>query len=317
MMLMTATATATQAPTPTRPQTHWMREGKYGIFCHYLPKGDTHQQTVNSFDVKAFADGAAEAGAAYVVFTLGQNSGYYCAPNATYEKLAGYAPHERCAKRDLPMELADALAKRGIRFMLYLPSRSPQQDQKAMKNLGDVSEGEPAPQEFTRNWSAVIREWSERYGKRVSGWWFDGAYNRAGWDDARKRYNWTTWAAACRAGNPDSILAFNPGLNPKQAFGILCDEQDYTAGEANEWGATPKGYPAPDGVQWQILSFLGTQWGRPDGPRDTDEKMIAYTRQVIEQGGAITFDLNVSGDGHLYTPALKQLIAIRKAIRGK
>jgi len=167
------------------------------------------------------------------------------------------------------MEIADALAGKGIRLMLYLPSRSPQRDTKAMANLGDVHERQPAPQEFTRNWSAVIREWSLRYGKKVSGWWFDGSYNRAGWDDLSKPYNWNTWAAAVRAGNPRSLIAFNPGADIKHAFDKLTDQQDYTAGEQNRFGATPRSNPAPPGMQWQILSYLGTRWAKADGPRRT------------------------------------------------
>ena len=30
--------------------------------------------------------------------------------------------------------------------------------------------------EFQRKWEAVIREWSLRWGKSVSGWWIDGCY---------------------------------------------------------------------------------------------------------------------------------------------
>lgn len=53
----------------------------------------------------------------------------------------------------------------------------------------------------------MIEKWSLRYGRTVRGWWFDGAYNIVGWDDLTMPYNWKTWAAACRAGNPDGILA--------------------------------------------------------------------------------------------------------------
>src|SRR5678816_2766465 len=168
----------------------WLREARYGLMVHFLPQGPDWEKAVNEFDVNVFADDAKAAGAKYVLFTLGQNSGYYCSPNATYERYAGYREHERCSRRDLPLELADALSKRGIRLMLYLPSRSPQQDPKAMAGLSDVGEWEPAPQEFTRKWSEVIREWSQRYGRRVSGWWFDGAYNTRGWDDLSRPQSW-------------------------------------------------------------------------------------------------------------------------------
>ncbi len=300
---------------PMRPNSRWLQNARYGIFVHFLPGGDGWQKAISSFDVEAFAADVTQAGAAYVVFTLGQNNGYYCAPNAVYEKYAGYAPFERCARRDLPMELADALKKRGVRFLLYLPSRAPQQDARAMRGLSDVSEQQPAPQEFTRKWSEVIREWSERYKTKVSGWWFDGAYNTAGWDDLTKPFNWKTWAAACRAGNPDSLLAFNPGTDRPRAFTVLCDEQDYTAGEQNEWTATPQQFPAPPGVVWQVLSFLGSSWAKADGPHVSDAAMIAYVRQVIAQNGVVTCDVNVSDMGRIFAPHLQQLADLRAAVR--
>jgi hypothetical protein len=301
-LLIAALLAAAGRPALGAERATWMREARYGLMVHFLPEGPEWKKVVNAFDVDAFGDDAKAAGAKYVLFTLGQNSGYYCAPNATYERFAGYGEHERCSRRDLPLELSDALSKRGIRLMLYLPSRSPQQDPKAMVGLSDVGEWEPAPQEFTRKWSEVIREWSLRYGRRLSGWWFDGAYNTRGWDDLSRPQSWKTWAAAARAGNPDAILAFNPGLNwrrgqprvqEKVAFRRLSEEQDYTAGEQENWGATPKEDPAPDGLQWHGFSYLGSNWGQTDGPKLSDEEMVAYVRRVAAEGGAVTIDVGL------------------------
>jgi hypothetical protein len=69
----------------------WLCDARYGIMVHFLPSGPEWEKAVNDFDVLTFADDARAAGAKYVLFTLGQNSGYYCSPNATYERLAGYA----------------------------------------------------------------------------------------------------------------------------------------------------------------------------------------------------------------------------------
>ncbi|MBN2594318.1 MAG: alpha-L-fucosidase [Sedimentisphaerales bacterium] len=293
----------------------WLKEAKFGVFVHYLGEGPNWNERVGSFDVEKFADQLRRTGAKYLIFTLGQNSGYYCSPNATYEKYAGYEIGRRCSKRDLPMEIADALAERRIRLMLYLPSRSPQQDQQAMTGLHDVHERQPAPQEFTKRWSEVIAEWSLRYGKKISGWWFDGSYNTAGWDDPAKPCNWNTWAAACRAGNPESILAFNPGTRIDKAFTALTNQQDYTAGEQNKFEVTPQTNPASQELQWHILSFLGTRWAAKDGPTNSDEYMVDYVRKVNALGGVVTIDVNVSGDGAIYEPHLKQLIAIGKEIQ--
>ena len=308
---------APDANDQTRQRSVWLKPAKYGVFVHFLPSGPDYQKNVDAFDTESFADQMECAGAAYVFFTLGQNSGYYCSPNKTYEAYVGCGANERCAKRDLPMDLADALAKRKIRLMLYLPSRAPQQDPVAMSALSDVGERQPAPQEFTRKWSEVIREWSERYGKKVSGWWFDGAYNTAGWDNLQQSRNWQTWSAACRAGNSESLLAFNPGTDPRAAFSALSAQQDYTAGESNDWTATPRNHPAPRNVQWHVLGFLGSNWGKADGPRRSSTEMANYVKSVNEQGGVVTLDVHVSSRGEVFVPHLNQLIAIKVAVRGK
>lgn len=293
----------------------WFAQAKYGVFIHFLGEGEDWSEQVEAFDAEAFAQQVKNAGAAYVILTLGQNSGYYCAPNATYSSYCGYKPGDRCSRRDLPLDLVKALGKQGIRLMLYLPSRAPQQDANAMAKLGDVHEQQPAPQVFTKRWSEVIREWSLRYGRNVHGWWFDGSYNTAGWDNLEQSSNWSTWAAACRAGNPDSILAFNPGTNLEKAFSRLTHEQDYTAGEQNSFTVLPEQYPAPEGMLWHILAHLGTRWGKADGPQHSDQAMIDYIRAVNAQNGVVSIEVAIDGQGSVYAPHLAQLEAIAKALR--
>ena len=62
------------------------------------------------FDMPGLADQVASTGAKYLLFTLGQNSGHYCAPNPTYDKLVGIEP-SKCSRRDLIADLAQALGK--------------------------------------------------------------------------------------------------------------------------------------------------------------------------------------------------------------
>ncbi len=295
----------------------WFREAKYGVCVLLLGEGPSWNEQVDRFDVPAFADQMSRAGAGYVLLTLGQNSGHYCAPNATYDRYTGYAAGERCSTRDLPMELADALGPRGIRLLLYCTSRAPQNDAKARTGLaeGDDLIAAPAPQEFVRRWSDVIREWSVRYGPKLAGWWFDGAYSTGGWDDLTRTYNWRTWAEAARAGNPSCLLAFNKGTRVEDAFGKLTDEQDYTAGERNGFDLLPENAPPPPGLQWHLFAYLGEDWGKAGGPRQGDEWMVDYVRRVNEQGGVVTFDVCVV-DGRVYEPHLRQLCAVRKSVRG-
>ena len=109
--------------------------------------------------------------------------------------------------------------------------------------------------------------------------------------------------------------AFNPGAEIRHAFNRLTDQQDYTAGEQNKFAATPESNRAPERMQWHILSFLGSRWAGKDGPTNSDQYMIDYIKTVNAQGGVVTMDVNISYDGTIYEPQLKQLIEIGKAIR--
>ncbi len=207
LTLALALALAFGLPATARADSHnpnadWFSQAKYGVFVHFLPSGTAGLDQVARFDVPALAGQLEDMGAAYLVLTLGQNSGYFVSPNAAYTKRTGYAPGERCATRDLPLELHRALAPKGIRLMLYLPCQTPNQDARAQKAFG-LPEGprdQPLDPTFAEKWSEVIQEWADRYGDKVSGWWFDGAYEHVRFDEAiAGRY-----AAAVRHGNPNA-----------------------------------------------------------------------------------------------------------------
>ena len=222
-------------------KTDWFKERKWGIFNHYLAqtvrgcgigsKGEAEvswEECVRQFDVSAYAKKVHEMGAGYVIFTILQGEPYLCAPNSTFDTIAEKAPGECCSERDLPMELADELAKYDIPLMLYFPSDGPFKDFDAMKKFGwdrskdDIPGGyiEPVTLEFAKKWSSVLREYSLRYGSKVKGWWFDGFYEWVGYNDELIKY----FSDAAHAGNPDAILAFNGGvvnidyMNPKYSY---------------------------------------------------------------------------------------------------
>ena len=115
-----------------RPQStssaDWLRKAKYGVFMHLLPSDATAFARVSAFDEEVLASQLQAVGAGYFVLTLGQNSGYFNAPNSEYDRVTGYAPGERCSRRDLPADVARALRVRGIRLLLYLPCQTPNED---------------------------------------------------------------------------------------------------------------------------------------------------------------------------------------------
>ena len=248
---MLALTWTTWAESPN-PNTDWFSQTKYGVFVHFLPSGDAGLKQVEQFDANALSRQLEEMGAGYLVLTLGQKSGYFNSPNAAYEKRTGYAPGERCATRDLPLDLYQALQPKGIRLMLYLPCQTPNADARAQQAFGlaQGAKDQPIDLVFAEKWSEVIQEWADRYGDKVSGWWFDGGYAHIQFNEAiAARY-----AAAVKHGNPKAIVTFNPGVRVIR----WTKAEDYTAGELNEpLQVIPTGRWL-EGSQWHALTYLET-----------------------------------------------------------
>lgn len=304
----------------------WMKKARWGIMTHYLAdwmarthhidmSPDKWNELVDHFNVEGFAQQVADAGAGYLIFTIGQNSGYYLSPNAAYDRITGIKPG-KCSRRDLVADLYEALNKRGVKLIVYLPSGAPAGDKAACAAL-EYSNGPYPNQEFQLKWEQVIREWSLRWGKKIAGWWFDGCY----WPNTMYRNttspNFNSFAAAARAGNPGSIVAFNPGV-VYRTISITPDE-DYIAGEIDkpELISIKRASDGKvDGKQLHILSFLGEKWGM-GAPRFSTDQLLKWSGQVAEAGGAITWDTPLQLNGTIAAPFIEQLTAIGKAMKSR
>ena len=294
----------------------WLRDAKYGAFMHLLPSDARTLALVGKVDVERLAAQLDSIGAKYFILTLGQNSGYFNAPNAAYDRVTGYRAGERCSKRDLPEDLWRALHARGIRLMLYLPCQTPNEDRRAQKAFG-LPEGrkdQPIDLVFAARWAAVIQEWADRYGDRVSGWWFDGGYNQVGFSESIAQ----KYAAAVKHGNPHGIVTFNPGVSLVRHTRA----EDYTAGELNDPFEMNPSSPLMDGSQWHALTFLGHAWAQRD-TRFPAKRWADWARTVTDNGGAITFDMGPNWDpragpiGALSDAQVAQMKAIRAAVRDR
>ncbi|MGA2255120.1 MAG: hypothetical protein ABSG53_10700, partial [Thermoguttaceae bacterium] len=126
--------------------TDWFHDAKWGVMTTYLgappsSKGGAEltaemwNKQVDAFDVAGLVDQLASTGKKYLLFSIGQNSGHYCSPNAAYDRIVGVNP-SKCSHRDLIADLAKALAVRKIRLMIYLPSGAPAADPVARQKLG-------------------------------------------------------------------------------------------------------------------------------------------------------------------------------------
>jgi hypothetical protein len=156
----------------------WMKEARWGIMVHYLAdwrartdsikmSPEKWNELVGRFNADSLAAQIKSTGAGYLIFTIGQNSGYYLSPNKTYERLTGIT--NKISKRDLIADLSDALRKRGLKFIVYLPSGAPNGDSVAKKKL-EWTNGPYPNKEFQQNWEAIIKEWSLRWKTKIDGW---------------------------------------------------------------------------------------------------------------------------------------------------
>ncbi len=182
--------------------TSWMSQGKYGIFLHYQYRillgysiktqpqfpnlsqmtAEGWNRFVDGFDVQGFARQMAEAKVGWVIFCLDDHYfAWPCAPNKAFSEYTGYAPGEKCSRRDLILDLADALNAKGVKLICYFAGLNGyMKEPKVLAGLGDdTSRGQfndktPPSAECRRRRLAVLKEYADRYRDRIAGWWFDG-----------------------------------------------------------------------------------------------------------------------------------------------
>jgi len=345
---------ALQIRTASGP-TAWLQDEKYGIFVHWLPgmsdipppataaikpvgqQGGAWNFAVNNFNVNSFADQVAQTGAGYVIFTNGQTSGFYCAPNSTFEGYGGVVRGEFTPHRDLISDLADALNSRGIKLMIYMAGEGPVSAPILNRPNGSTANvkagldagtgGQAYSNTFRSRYNAMIQEWSLAWGSKVSGWWLDCCWKNSGYGDNAISENndgpgnLSAFIAATKSGNPSAIVACNPGADNYSARSA---NQDYIAGEAGQY-TTPYAkfniYPSSPFVLhggknmlWHTLSYLGYWWGEPS-LKYVDEELISYISSVNRLGGVVTMDVSVNAAGQIADLQFEQLKRIKSALR--
>ena len=319
------------------PDTKWFADCSWGVFCHYLgvhpgakkDAGVTAEEwnrQVDLFDVEGLAQQLRSVRARYFFITIGQGSGHYGAPNETYDRLTGIKP-SKCSRRDLISDLHAALIPLGIKLLVYSGSEISWGDREARVGLKlkhhhtDPGSGglkiwrKHRQVAFMKNVEAIHNEWSTRWGKKVAGWWIDGCYESAYRFPEGDPPNFETLAAALRSGNPDAIVAFNPGVT----LPVVCHSvhEDYTAGEvARSLPECPGPWVEKNGhkAQYHVLSYLGNYWSMGP-PRFPDELVIGYTKHVTGKGGVITWDVPIERSGLIPSAFVEQLSAIGKHMR--
>ena len=284
---------------------------RFGVFNHYLygnPSDATcvlngnsaaeWNEWVDSVDVKDLARRVHETGAGYYFITIMQGGRFMLGPNAAYDAVAGTKPGEACSRRDLVMEIADELEKYDIALCLYYTGDGPYLDRQIGPRFGFCDPRGQVTKGFSEKWAGVLREYAVRYGKRARAWWIDGCVERFGYTPELLR----PYYEACKAGNPDCLVAMNNGVFP--GLHRYYPDEEMTCGEFNDFVYIP---PTRfiDGAQAHVLAPLGigvdgsSEWGRwrRPGSRRTKEYMLDYVRRANAAGMPVTIDIYVDRQG--------------------
>lgn len=193
--------------------------------------------------------------------------------------------------------MAEALARYDIDLFLYFTGDGPYLDVEIGKKFGLYEPRKHVTMDFVAKWASVLREYAMRYGTGVKGWWIDGCYRDfLGYTEELL----TPYYEACKAGNPDCLVAMNNGVKPD--FRKYYSKEEITAGEFNDFAVLPPSRFI-DGAQAHILAPLGvsadgSEWGgwRRPGLKRSKEYMLDYVRRANAVGMPVTIDIFVGHD---------------------
>lgn len=307
-----------------RSSTQWMVNAKYGLMFTWneatFPRTGprkSFEEATRDFDVNAFADMVANTGAGFIVLTTSWSSYYFPAPIKSWE---GLVPGHTTS-RDLIADLADALAKRHIKLMLYYHAGRSKDDWWSRAEVRAMDKDA-----YFKAWEEQIREIGLRYGDKLAGWWFD---------DAVAFYYpmqapWRAMTDAAKAGYAGRVIGYNAWILPKAT-----DLQDYACGEGDfpdrltpendaelPVGGSGIYLSGPQkGLQATMtLTNEGTDWGHVTkdaevpAPRYTNAQMIEYIRQAMARRDVPVINLEVYQDGSASQKAIDEFKAIKAAV---
>ena len=259
-----------------------------------------------------------QTGAAWLILTTTHGRHNFPAPIQAIDRvLPGHT-----TRRDLIMEIADALEKRGVRLMLYYHIGL---DEEAWPKAAGYFEADKT--RWFENTIAIHREIGERYGKKTWGWFFD---------DAHKWYYpcdfpWEPYYEAIKTGNPERLVAFNPGTRPSMTpFGDLLASDNGSSlrppmnkiyfDEGGDYAGLLQHFSFTLESAWVIKSPKQVSGGKFPDPVHRADQLVDYVRTCQAAGVPVTMNILTTQDVTREKPfvnekTLDQLRQVRKAVR--
>lgn len=336
VVIASLSSSASQLP----GEVNWMKDAKWGISHHYLAGGtldnawykitdyNEWNHYVNGFDVNDYADKAVKLGYSYVIFTITQNRGYLSTPSDIYDLHSPACPSKKVAPgcitqvnsnqadytptRDLVLDLAKALKRKGIKLIAYIPS-----------HLGDRWTGTktkaPYPDWFI---TGFISERSQAWGANIAGWWFDNWFEA---DESKQKLEAKNayfvadqLAQSVRSGNPNATISFHAG--DEHSFTPKEPHSQYTSGKTNELPKAPSSKKVITAlgskVQWHGFTYTSLGgWGQVKSSLKYSNTEIANrVKLIVDEGGLITLDVAINADGSWIADRLVQIQTIGNAL---
>ena len=309
--------------------TSWFKEAKYGLNVAFFPeiypqfKGKdlsdgTWNKMVNDFDVKGLVSDVLKTGSKYLIFSVGQTSGYYTSPSSVFTTTTNTKIGEFVPKRDLVKDIAVALKKYNIPLLVYVGVEGPITAPAKITSTFPAK-NDQADDENRKTFNAMIREWSGRWKSDVSGWWLDGCYPWvAGLGNTPVgEANIDALITATKFGNKQAISTCNPSI---EIFKPLSVKQDFMAGEEEYFHRYPRGrfikYKGKQ-IQWHVMSFLGNNWSEASSNRYSKRQLVEYVKGATQLGGVVTIDVAVTPNGRIVKNQLEQMAEVKRVIRNK
>jgi alpha-L-fucosidase-like protein len=302
-----------------RASTDWFVKAGYGVMFTWTDLTQPRQgrkkpyaDAVNAFDVATFANAVDEMGAGYVIFTVNHAHPHCPAPIQDWEDVhPGWT-----TRRDLIGEIAEALEKRSIKFLLYIHSP-------VLTKLGDILPTGHydltfSEERFVEIHRSVLNEIGNRYGEKLAGYWFDS------WFQSLTAYPDVPVEEIFRfskVGNPNRITAFNFWVFP-----VPTPWQDYWAGEVyslqNPFSsryieAGPgEGFQAHATLSMMPASWLHSEVGQIPPPQFSPVDLVAYVKANMEHQAVTTINIGIYQEGTIEPSSLSIMRELRKAVRG-
>ncbi len=298
-----------------------LRNSGYGVGFHWttdtvprVGQPRPFEEAVGSFDVEAFVQQVVESGAGHVLFTSTHALHWLPGPNPEVDRIMG----GRTCERDLLMEIADHLAKAGIRLILYYHhgTDGPAQDPAWQAAVGSLERDQGR---FFDNYCRIVGWMGEHYGPKAMAFWFDAGYGLL----RRGAVPWPRLTAVAKSGHPQRLVCYNSGLENHESY-TSC--QDFWAGEVCRLNYLPRGPLTPAGLPWysyfdwhphhRLWPSQG-QWVMDetacgvDWPAPHPESIADYIRRFQAVGGVATINMLCYQDGSVYEADLRAMRAVR------